>query len=253
MAKVIALANQKGGVGKTTTTLNLGAALVERGKRVLLIDLDPQGTLALGFGINPYQLPLTLYDVLLDPARQLGEVLQQPRPSLAVAPSNIDLAGAEVELLNEIGRERVLKEKLAHVQDGYDYILLDCPPSLGLLTVNGLTAADRVIIPVQCQYFAIRGMQLLFRTIEKVKARSNPSLRILGILPTMYDARTAHAREVLEELRRLYGEFLFSTYIKTRVSLADAPVSGKSILEFDPQSEVASAYRSLAQEVIDHA
>jgi chromosome partitioning protein len=252
MAHIIAVANQKGGVGKTTTTINLGAALAEQGRRVLLVDLDPQGTLALGFGINPYRLNETLYDVLINPEVRIQCIIQQPRPQLAVVPSNIDLAGAEVELLNEIGRERVLKEKLAGLQHTYDYILLDCPPSLGLLTVNALTAADSVLIPVQCQYFAIRGMQLLYRTIEKVTARSNPQLQVFGILPTMYDTRTTHSREVFEELKRLYNSQVLDVTIKVRVSLADAPVGGQSILEYDPTSEVAIAYRKLAEEVIRH-
>ena len=249
----IAIANQKGGVGKTTTTINFGAALAELGKRVLLIDLDPQGALSLGFGQNPYTLKVTLYDALINPKLPLSEVRLPLRSSIDLVPSNIDLSGAEVELLNEIGRERILAEKLVPLRDEYDFVLLDCPPSLGLLTVNALTAANSVLIPVQCQYFAFRGMQLLLRTIDKVMARSNPKLEILGFLPTMLDTRTAHSREVLDELKQLYGDKVFAVPIKARVSLADAPVAGKTILEYDHQSEVVQAYRALAQEVISHA
>jgi chromosome partitioning protein len=253
MGKTIAIANQKGGVGKTTTTINLGAALAQAGKRVLLVDLDPQGALSVGFGLNPDSLEKTLYDLLVDDNDRVSEVTLHPRERLDVIPSNIDLSGAEVQFMNEIGRERILKDKLAAIQPVYDFILLDCPPSLSLLTINGLTAADRVLIPVQCQYFAIRGMQLLLRTIEKVKARSNPNLRILGLLPTMYNARTAHSKEVLEELKRVYKELVIDIPIKSRVALADAQVSGQSILEFDPRGEIADAHRQLAQEVIAHA
>lgn len=253
MTKTIAIANQKGGVGKTTTTINLGAALAEKGKQVLLVDMDPQGTLSVGFGLNPYTLDGTLYQVMIDPSISISHVVLHPKPSLDIVPSNIDLSGAEVELLNEIGRENILKEKVAQIQSHYDFILLDCPPSLGLLTINALTAANWVLIPVQCQYFALRGMQLLLRTIEKVKARSNPSLRILGLLPTMLDSRTAHSKEVLEELKRMYGKQVIDIPIKVRVALADAPVSGQTIIEFDPKSEVAQAYREIAEEVMGYA
>jgi chromosome partitioning protein len=204
-------------------------------------------------GLNPYALDTTLYDVLLDSTIDIGQVLLHPKPSFDLIPANIDLAGAEVELLNEIGREAILREKLAPMQRQYDFILLDCPPSLGLLTVNALTAATEVLVPIQCQYFAFRGMQLLFRTIEKVTARSNPTLRILGLLPTIFDPRTTHGREVLEELRRVYGSQVFSTPIKARIALVDAPVGGQTIFEFDPTSEVAAAYRQLAEEVIHRA
>jgi chromosome partitioning protein len=253
MARTIAIANQKGGVGKTTSTANLSAALAEQKHRVLLVDLDPQGALAVSVGVNPYALDHTIYDVMLNPKIDVAQVVLHPKPSLDLLPANIDLSGAEVELLNEIGRESILKEKLAPLQKQYDFILLDCPPSLGLLTINGLTAAGEVLIPTQCQYFALRGMQLLFRTIEKVTARSNPALRLLGLLPTMYDARTSHAKEVLEELQRLYGAQVFPTPIKVRVALADAAVGGQTILEFDPTSEVAAAYRDAAQEVLRRA
>ncbi len=253
MARVIAIANQKGGTGKTTTTINLGAALGEMNKRILLVDLDPQGTLSIGVGLNPDNLDETLYTIMLDPNIKTSQVVLHPKPSLDVVPSNIDLSGAEVELLNEIGRERILKEKLAQVQSDYDFILIDCPPSLGLLTINALTAADEVLIPVQCQYYALRVMQLLLRTVEKVRARSNPTLRILGLLPTMYDMRTTHSKEVLAELKERYNNLVIDIPIKVRVALADAPVGGQTILEFDPKSESSMAYRKVAEEAINRA
>jgi chromosome partitioning protein len=252
MGKTIAIANQKGGVGKTTTTLNVAGALAEKGKRVLLVDLDPQGALTTACGLNPAQLERTLYDVLITPSLALSEVILEPKPRVSLVPANIDLAGAEVELLNEIGREHLLKGKLIPARDDYDFILIDCPPSLGLLTINALSAADSVLVPVQCQYLSFRGMQLLLRTIEKVQQRSNPHLRILGLLPTLYDARTTHAREVLAELREAHPDLLIDIPIRYRVGLADAVVAGQSILEFDGRSDTAQAFREVA-EVIDHA
>ena len=248
--RIYAIAQQKGGVGKSTTTTNLGAALAEMGNRVLLVDLDPQGTLSIGFNLNPHELDNTIYNALIDPSVSLTEVVQNQKPSLDFVPANIDLSGAEVELLNEIGRERILKDNLASVEGDYDFVLVDCPPSLGLLTINALTAADNVLIPVQCQYYALRGMQLLLRTIEKVKARSNPELTIFGMLPTFFDMRTAHSKEVLEELKRVYKDLVIDIPIKVRVSLADAGAQGETILEYDPKSDVAEAYRDLAKEVV---
>lgn len=253
MSQVIAIANQKGGVGKTTTTINLGAALAEAGKRVLLVDLDPQGALGLGLGLCPQKLQKTIYNVLISPNLDsvIDEVIHRKNENLHVVPANIDLAGAEVELLNEISREQILKEKLKPLGERYDFILLDCPPSLGLLTINALTAAEGVLIPVQCQYFAFRGAQLLFETIERIKNRSNPALRIIGLLPSMYDVRTIHAREVLEELRNTYKERVIDIPIKMRIALADAPVGGQTVFEFEPGSEIAETYRRLAKEVIE--
>jgi chromosome partitioning protein len=251
--RTIAFANQKGGVGKTTTTLNVGAALKERGEQVLILDFDPQGSLTLGLGHNPYDLKATIYDVLIG-NNQIEDVILSTSTGASLIPANIDLSGAEVELLNEIGREHILRDALAPLQDRYKFLLIDCPPSLGLLTVNALTAADEVIIPVQTQYFSFRGMQLLFGTIEKIKQRSNPALQVLGVLPNIYDSRNRHNKEVLEELRSTYSPngLLIDIVIPNRVALQDSPVGGQSILEFDGDSDVAKAFRSLA-EVILHA
>lgn len=251
MGKIIAVANQKGGVAKTTITRNLAAALVERGKRTLLIDFDPQGALTISLGVNPLQLDKTIYNVLIDTSLPLKNVILSPRHGIDLAPANIDLSGAEVDLLNEIGRERILKEIIEPIQDNYDYIFIDCPPSLGLLTINALTAANGVFIPVQCQYLAFRGMQLLLRTIEKVRARSNPQLKIVGLLPTLYDARTAHSKEVLSELRTTFKDKLIDIPVRYRVGLADAVVAGQSIFELDGKSDVAESFRQIA-EMIDN-
>ena len=249
MSRVLTIANQKGGVGKTTTTRNLAAAWAERGKHVLVVDLDPQGALTLSLGINPAQLRQTVYDAMVSSV-PLADVVRSPYGEIDLAPATIDLAGAEVELLNEIGREHILRGKLDPIRDHYDMILIDCPPSLGLLTINALAAADEVLIPVQCQYLSFRGMQLLLRTIEKVQTRANPKLKIAGLLPTLYDARTIHAREVLEELRATYPQFLIDVPIRYRVGLADAVVAGQSILEFDGRSDAAAAYRRVAEVIV---
>ncbi len=251
MGKIIAVANQKGGVAKTTTTRNVAAALVERGKKILLIDFDPQGALTISLGVDSPKLTKTIYNALIDPSTPLAQVILSPKTGIDLAPANIDLSGAEVDLLNEIGRERILKEIIEPVQDRYDYIFIDCPPSLGLLTINALTAANSVFIPVQCQYLAFRGMQSLLRTIEKVRSRSNLQLRIVGLLPTLFDARTTHSKEVLEELRVTYRDTLIDIPIRYRIGLADALVSGQSILDSDSSSDMANAFRKIA-EVIEH-
>lgn len=247
--RIYALAQQKGGVGKTTTAINLGAALHERERRVLLIDLDPQGALSAGLGLDPLALDRTVYDVLRSARSDLASAIRQTDSGCDLAPANIDLAAAEIELVSEPGREQILKGKLEGVTDRYDYILIDCPPSLSLLTLNALTAARGVIIPVQTQYFALRGMDLLFATVEKVQARLNRKLKVTGILPTMFDARTTHGREVLEELRETYGAQLFETVIPLTVKLADSTMAGKPIMSFHKQSPAAAAYRALAEEV----
>jgi chromosome partitioning protein len=249
-AQVIAVANQKGGVGKTTTTLNLAAARAEAGESVLVVDLDPQGALTMALGLNPAALERTVYDALVTPT-PLAEVVLSPKERIDLAPATIDLAGAEVELLNEIGREQVLRAKLDPLRERYAFVFIDCPPSLGLLTINALAAADGVLIPVQCQYLSFRGMQLLLRTIDKVRTRANSGLRVVGLLPTLYDARTAHAREVLDELRATYPQLLIDEPIRLRVGLADAVVAGQSILEYDGRSDAAQAYRRVG-EVIAH-
>lgn len=246
---VYALAQQKGGVGKTTTAINLGAALAEQGRRVLLVDLDPQGALSAGLGLDPLALQATVYDVLRSPRVELRSIIKPTAAGCDLAPANIDLAASEIELVSEPGREHILKGKLADARRAYDYILIDCPPSLSLLTLNALTAADAVVIPVQTQYFALRGMDLLFNTIEKVRARLNPQLKIAGILPTMYDGRTTHSREVLEELRATYAQQVFNTAIPLTIKLADSSMAGESIMQFNTNSPAAAAYRQLAVEV----
>jgi len=249
MAKIYALAQQKGGVGKTTTTINLGAALVERGRKVLLVDMDPQGALSAGLGIDPLSLKETIYDALRTPGFDISRVTISTETGCDLIPANIDLSASEIELVSEPGRERILKEKLTPTMGKYDYILIDCPPSLSLLTLNALAAASGVIIPVQTQYFALRGMDLLFRTIDKVQKRINPALKIVGILPTMHDARTVHAREVLEELRHTYTGQVCDTAIPLTVKLPDSAMAGQSIMKFNPGSPATEAYRHLAEEI----
>jgi len=218
VARIISLANQKGGVGKTTTTINLGAAMAELGKRVLLVDFDPQGALSVGLGINPMSVDLTVYNLLLDRDVEPEQaILKTPVTDLEILPSNIDLSAAEIVLVSEVAREQALKRALTAVRSRYDYILIDCPPSLGLLTVNALTASDGVVIPLECEYFALRGMALLLDTVEKVRDRLNPDLRLEGIIPTMFDGRTLHGREVLERVRTAFGQYLYKTVIRRTI------------------------------------
>ena len=251
MGRVIALANQKGGVGKTTTAINLGAALAENGKRVLLVDMDPQGALSVGLGLNPQSLEQTLYTLLMDPKRDADETIAGTKiDGLDLLPSNIDLAAAEVLLVGEVAREQALARVLRPLRKRYDFILTDCPPSLGLLTVNALTAADGVLIPLECEYFALRGMALLMDTISKITERLNPNLEIVGILATMYDARTVHGREVLGRVEDAFGDQVFRTVIGKTIRFAEAPVAGQSILTYAGDSSGAAAYRELAKEVL---
>jgi chromosome partitioning protein len=251
MSVVIVVANQKGGVGKTTTAINLGSALNELGQRVLLVDLDPQSALSAGLGVDSYQLDETIYDVLVDSRVTMQSVIRSVHPNLDVVPSNIDLAAAEIELISAIGREYIFKEALAPVRGNYDYILVDSPPSLGLLTVNALTAADEVIIPLQCEYLALRGMRSLLETIEKVKAKLNPHLEIRGILGTMFNARTLHAQEVMDEIRSIFGDKVFDVVIKSSIRFAEAPVVHQSLLEYDTRHDGAMAYRKLAEVIVN--
>ena len=251
MSVVIAIANQKGGVGKTTTVINLGAALAQLERRVLLVDMDPQSALSGAMDLDSNNLQQTIYNVLVGAGVSIQTVIHSVRPNLDVVPSNIDLAAAELELISAIGREYILKEALAPVRDQYDYVLIDAPPSLGLLTINALTAADQVIIPLQCEYLALRGMRFLLETISKIKAKINPQLEIRGILGTMYNQRTLHAQEVVHEIRSLFGDKVFDVVIKSSIRFAEAPVAHQSILEYDPKHDGATAYRKLAEVIVD--
>lgn len=251
MTVVIAIANQKGGVGKTTTAINLGAALVELERRALLVDLDPQSALSGAVGLDSNALDRSIYNVLVDSRLPIQEVIFSIRPNLDVVPSNIDLAAAEIELISAIGREYILKEALDPVLDKYDYVLVDTPPSLGLLTINALTAAHQIIIPLQCEYLALRGMRFLLDTIENVKIKLNPQLEILGVLPTMCNTRTIHAQEVIDEIRSIFGDKVFPVVIKSSIRFAEAPVAHQSILEYRPRHNGAIAYRQLAEVIVN--
>jgi chromosome partitioning protein len=250
-ARIIALANQKGGVGKTTSSITLGAALTELDRRVLLVDFDPQGGCAIGLGIEPGSIEVSIYNALLDRTCDVDDViLKTTVPGLDLLPSNIDLAAAELLLVQEVAREQSLLRVLAPLRVKYDFILIDCPPSLGLLTINALTAADGVIIPLECEYYALRGMALLMDSIDRVKERLNPRLEIDGILPTMFDPRTLHSREVHARVKEAFGPRVFDTVIRKTVRFAEAPVAGEPILNYAPKSLGAMAYRSLAKEVM---
>jgi chromosome partitioning protein len=251
-AKVVAMCNQKGGVGKTTSTINLGAALAEYGRRVLLVDLDPQGALSAGLGVPHYELDHTIHNLLVEPRVSLDNVLIHTRvKNLDLVPSNIDLSAAEIQLVNEVGREQTLSRALHPVLDRYDYVLIDCQPSLGLLTVNGLACSDGVIIPTECEFFSLRGLALLTDTVEKVRDRLNPKLDISGILITRYDPRTVNSREVMARVVERFGDLVFDTVISRTVRFPETSVAGEPITSWAPKSGGAAAYRSLAREVID--
>ncbi|WP_183511559.1 ParA family protein [Paeniglutamicibacter cryotolerans] len=250
-ARVIAMVNQKGGVGKTTSTINLAAALAEYGRKVLLVDFDPQGALSAGFGTNPHELDCTIYNVLMDRKVDIRDaILETGIENIDLLPANIDLSAAEVQLVNEVAREQVLERQLRKVTDDYDVVLIDCQPSLGLLTVNALTAAHGVIIPLTAEFFALRAVALLVETIEKVQDRLNPSLTIDGVLATMYDARTLHGREVISRLIEAFGDTVFETVIKRTIKFADANVAAEPITSYATNHPGAEAYRSLAKELI---
>ena len=247
--EVIAFANQKGGVAKTTTALNLAAAFVEKGHRTLCVDLDPQGNLTMSQGIDPDMLALSMYDVLVHHT-SIREVIRRREVDIACA--SIDLAGAEIAMSTQIGRERALQKALTAIADDYDFVCIDTPPSLGLLTINALTAADKVIVPVQCEYLSMRGLVQLQNTVTMVRENLNPDLRIEGILPTLVDTRTMHAKEALELLEENFGDQVFASRIRKTVRFAEAPVRGMSVLKYDPDGRAAYAYRQLAKEVLDN-
>ena len=248
-AEVIAFANQKGGVAKTTTTLNLAVAFAESGHRVLCIDLDPQGNLTMSQGIDPDRVEKSLYDVLVNDM-PISEIIQKREIDIAVA--SIDLAGAEIAMSTKIGRERSLEKALKEVAGDYDFVCIDTPPSLGLLTINALTAANKVIVPVQCEYLSMRGLVQLQNTLKMIQENLNPDVRIEGILPTMLDSRTVHAKEAVEILEENFGDLVFKSRIRKAIKFAEAPVKGSSVLKYDPQSNAAQCYRDLAEEVLEH-
>ncbi len=245
--EVFALANQKGGVAKTTTTLNLGVAFAEQGLRVLLVDLDPQGNLTMSQGLNPDTIEKSMFDVLVH-RLPIEEVIAKREVDIAVA--SIDLAGAELALSSQIGRERALQKALAPVRENYDYILMDTPPSLGLLTINAFVAATGVIVPVQTEYLSLRGLVQLENTLTMVRENLNPDVHIVGILPTMYDRRLTHSREADEILRESFGDLVYNTRIRKTIRFAEAPVKGSSVLAYEPQGDAAELYRDLAKEVL---
>ena len=251
-ATIIAMCNQKGGVGKTTSTINLGAALAEYGRKVLLVDLDPQGALSAGLGVQHHELTLTVHNLLVESAVSVENVRMRTKiENLDLLPSNIDLSAAEIQLVNEVGREQTLARALYPVLGEYDYILIDCQPSLGLLTVNALACADTVVIPMECEYFSLRGLALLNDTINKVHSRLNPKLTLGGILVTMFDSRTLHAREVMTRVVEVFGDKVFDTVIGRTVRFPETSVAGEPIITWAPTHAGAVAYRQLAREVIE--
>lgn len=250
-ARIISMVNQKGGVGKTTTTINMGACLAEQGRKVLLVDLDPQGALSAGLDIRVDDDDVTVYDMMLDSQTSIhGAIRNTNVEGLDVVPANIDLSAAEIQLVNEVGREQTLGRALRPVRRDYDYIIIDCQPSLGLLTVNALACSDGVIIPMECEYFSLRGLALLTDTVEKVRDRINFDLEVIGILVTMFDRRTTHAREVMSRVIEVFGDKVFDTVITRTVRFPETSVAGEPITTWAPQSQGATQYRDLAHEVI---
>jgi chromosome partitioning protein len=247
VARVLALANQKGGVAKTTSTVNLAAALAEKGRRVLIVDLDPQSNLTMSQGFDPEKLEQSMFDVLCQ-RMPIEQIIKHAEVDIAVA--SIELAGAELALASMIGRERALEKALLPIQGDYDEILIDTPPSLGLITVNALTASDGVIVPVQCEYLSLRGLVQLEHTLSAIRENLNPRVKIIGILPTMYDGRSLHTREAVEILEENFGDLVFKTRIRKTIRYAEAPVKGMSVLRYEPKGPAADAYRSLAEEVL---
>jgi chromosome partitioning protein len=247
--RVIAIANQKGGVGKTTTVVNLSVALTEQQKRVLVVDLDPQGALSAGLGVDGYGLRETVYTALTDPDFPVGRIVYPVKAYLDLIPANIDLASAEIELIAAVDRELQLRRILDPLEQWYDFVLIDCPPSLGLLTLNALNASHEVLIPMQCEYFAMRGVRPLLSAVQHVRGQLNKNLELGGILPTMYSTGTIHAREVLDEVRSVFGDKVYDAVVYKSIRFAEASVAGQSILEYAPDHKGAEAYRQLAQAI----
>lgn len=251
MGKIIAIANQKGGVGKTTTSVNLSACLGKAGKKTLIIDIDPQGNTTSGLGIDPKNLDLSIYDCLINNTKMKDVILKTEFDNLWIVPSNINLAGAELELVMQEQREYLLKKSIYDIKDYFDFILIDCPPSLGLITLNSFTAADSILIPIQCEYYALEGLSQLTNTIKMVKRSLNKALSIEGILLTMFDARTNLSIQVVDEVKKFFGGKVFSTIIPRNVRLSEAPSFGQPIIEYDKNSRGAECYTDLAEEVIE--
>ncbi|KGE19993.1 ParA family protein [Paenibacillus wynnii] len=252
MSKIIAIANQKGGVGKTTTSVNLGAGMATLGKRVLLVDIDPQGNTTSGVGVNKADVANCIYDILINEVEPAETILETMIDGLHIIPATIQLAGAEIELVSTISRELRLKKALNAVKGKYDYVIIDCPPSLGILTINSLTAADSVIIPIQCEYYALEGLSQLLNTVRLVQKNLNPHLMIEGVLLTMLDARTNLGIQVIEEVKKYFQEKVYRTIIPRNIRLSEAPSHGQSIITYDPRSKGAEVYLELAKEVISY-
>lgn len=251
MGKIIAIANQKGGVGKTTTAVNLSACLGKAGKKTLIVDIDPQGNTTSGLGVDPKSLELSVYDALINDIKMKDIILKTDFENLWIVPSNINLAGAELELVMKEKREFLLKKALYEIKDYFDFILIDCPPSLGLITLNSFTATDSILIPIQCEYYALEGLSQLTNTIKMIKKSLNPSLMIEGVLLTMFDARTNLSIQVVDEVKKFFGGKVFSTIIPRNVRLSEAPSFGQPVIEYDKHSKGAECYQDLAKEVIE--
>ncbi len=251
MAQIIAVANQKGGVGKTTTAINLGAALAKLGKKILLIDIDPQGNATSGLGLSKKEIQKCIYNILVDELNIADIVISTKWPNLDIVPASIQLAGAEIELVSMVSREEKLKKALIPVKEDYDYVFIDCPPSLGLLTLNALNASHGILIPIQCEYYALEGLGQLMNTISLVRKHLNENLRIEGVVLTMYDVRTNLSEQVAEEVRNYFKQYVYNTVIPRNVRLSEAPSYGQHILEYDPKSKGAELYLTLAGEVIE--
>lgn len=250
MAKKIAVTNQKGGVGKTTTTVNLSACLAEQGMRVLVLDVDPQGNATSGLGVDKFEVPYSVYDLLVNSVAAADALVHTDTPGLDVIPSNIELAGAEVEMVSMLGREFVLQRALEPLADQYDFMLIDCPPSLGLLTVNAMAAADSVMVPIQCEYYALEGLSQLMNTVKLVKKHINPKIEVEGVVLTMYDARTKLSAQVVEEVRKFFRDKVYKSVIPRNVRLGEAPSHGLPIHLYDPKCSGAEAYQALAREIL---